>query len=263
MTNKLDQDSFDRRAAKYTPQRVDLFNEATRTCPNARSIERQLILDRLALVPGLHIADVGAGGGYLAEGISAAVDGDVHITCIENSESFAETIDPTYSIVISSLGDIGLPDASVDRVACLAGLHHQEDKLAFVREAFRILKPNGIIVVADGLQDSPTARFLNGPVDRFTDLGHDGMFLRHKEFTDLMQQAGFTAIREQYETYHWPFPDRRTMIAFSKSLFRMGGATLDQVEEAIDEYLGSDPLPEGIGMRWGLIYCSASKPAPG
>lgn len=259
MTDKQTQDRFDRRAAKYTPQRVGLYNRAMRGYPNARLTERQLILDRLALKPGLHVADVAAGGGYLADGISAAVEGNVRITCIENSPSFAETIDPKYSVVISSLGDIDFPNASVDRVASLAGLHHQEDKLAFFEEAFRILKPNGIIAVADVLEDSPPAKFLNGPVDRFTDLGHEGMFLRHNQFTSLLQQAGFTAIAEQYEEYFWPFPDRPSMIAFSKSLFRMEKATLEQVEQAIDEYLGSLSVPDGIGMPWSLIYGSGTK----
>ena len=259
MTNQEFEDSFDRRAANYTPQRVGPFNKANRSYPNARNTERQLILDRLALEPDLHIVDIAAGGGYLSDGISDALDGNVRMTCIENSRSFAETIDPKYSVVISSLGNIDLPDASVDRIACLAGLHHQEDKAAFFREAFRILKPKGIIAVADALEDSPTAKFLNGPVDRFTDLGHDGMFLRHNQLSSLMEQAGLSAISEQYEEYLWQFPDKPSMIAFSKLLFRMEKASLDQVEQAIDEYLGSISVSSGIGMPWSLIFASATK----
>ena len=48
MTDKQIQDRFDCRAAKYTPQRVGLYNRTNRSYPNARSIERQLILDRFA-----------------------------------------------------------------------------------------------------------------------------------------------------------------------------------------------------------------------
>ncbi|NNC89700.1 MAG: class I SAM-dependent methyltransferase [Akkermansiaceae bacterium] len=264
MTSRHHRDSFDGRAAQYTAERVAPFNAANRLAPGARATERDLLLDRLRLVPGVRVCDAVAGGGFLSEGIHDRLDGDCHIIAVENSESFAATIDPRFHPVVSSLCALDLDDASVDRVACLAGLHHQEDKLAFFREAHRILRPGGIIAVADGRKDSPPARFLNGPVDRFTEIGHDGMFPADGDLTALLREAGFAAIEENHEEYCWPFPDEATMVSYCRDLFRMHEGSLAEVERAIRDVLGVVPLADGrVGMPWGLLYASATRPERG
>ncbi len=166
-------DSFDRRAEKYTRNRIDLYNDAIRRLPHAREKERQLVIDQLRLACGQDICDVGAGGGYLSEGIDEALNGECRISCIENSQHFLDSIPDKYEKVLSSLNRVQLADGSFDRIAALAGLHHLEHKQDFFHEAYRLLKQTGRLVVADVLADSPQARFLNGPVDQFTDIGHD------------------------------------------------------------------------------------------
>ena len=51
-------DRFDDRARSYTPARVGLFNEANRRYPEVRSTERQLLIDRLDLKPGLTVCEL-------------------------------------------------------------------------------------------------------------------------------------------------------------------------------------------------------------
>ena len=251
-------DRFDVRAQSYSPARVGLFNQANRRYPEARATERALLIERLNLEPGLAICDVGAGGGYLAEGIDAVLPGECRILCVENSGAFLDSIDDRFDKILSSLCRIDLADAMVDRVSCLAGLHHQERKGDFFREAHRILRPGGRVVVADVLDGSPPAKFLNDSVDRYTDIGHDGMFLHPGELTGLMTEAGFDNASEQYEEYTWNFPDRKTMIWFCQTLFRMGKATPQQVEQEIDRYLQVTESPSGVHLHWSLIYANGS-----
>ena len=104
-------------------------------------------------------------------------------------------------------------------------MHHQEDKVSFVREAARILAPTGRLAIADVLGGSDVATWLNGPVDRATQpIGHNGMFLAHGELAGLMAEAGLENIEEVYHEYTWDFASVSEMVAYCKQLFRMSDA---------------------------------------
>lgn len=253
-------DRFDLRARRYTSERVGLYNQANHFLPQARETERNLLIQRLRLRPGQAVCDVAAGGGYLAEGIRDWLAGEVEIFCVENSTAFAATLGGEFHPVVSPLGAIALPDASMDRVACLAGLHHLERKADFFREALRLLKPGGILGVADVLDGTPPARFLNGPVDRYSDLGHDGMFFEPGQLTALMSGAGFEVLEETAETFFWRFADEDQMTTFCRSLFRMVKADPDEIRREIHRLLPVAVDDRGVALGWSLVYATARKP---
>lgn len=252
-------DRFDERASKYSRARIGLYNKATSFLPHAREKERQLVIDQLRLLPGLAVCDVGAGGGYLSEGIERATDGKCRIVCIENSRHFLDSIPGRFEKHLFSLNDIHLPDRSLDRIASLAGLHHLERKQDFFREAYRLLEEGGRLVVADVLAHTPPAEFLNGPVDRFTDIGHDGMFFERGELTDLCLDSGFTTVGEMYCQYTWDFPDHKSMRHYCSALFRMTKATLDEVDSAIRDHLEIIRTSRGVHLVWSLVTVCADK----
>jgi SAM-dependent methyltransferase len=259
MPNPAPVDPFDARAAAYTRDRIRLYNEANALCPHARAIERRRLVERLELRPGLAICDVGAGGGYLSDGIREALGGRCHIVCVENSEHFAESLRGAYATVLCSLSRLEVESASFDRVACLAGIHHQHDKARFFHEAYRILRPGGLLAVGDVLDGSAPARFLNEAVDRHSDLGHDGRFLTHGAATAWMEAAGFRDVGEAYETYTWDFPDEPTLTRYCKSLFRMTKAAPTEVERELRSYLGIESDERGARLHWGLLFATGRK----
>jgi cyclopropane fatty-acyl-phospholipid synthase-like methyltransferase len=255
-------DRFDERASKYTRARIELYNKATSILPHAREKERQLVIDQLRLSPGLTVCDVGAGGGYLSEGIEGATNGNCRIVCIENSQHFLDSIPGRFEKHLFSLHDIHLPDRSFDRIASLAGLHHLERKRDFFREAYRLLGEGGRLVVADVLAHTPPAEFLNGPVDRYTDIGHDGMFFERGELMDLCLDSGFSSVGEMYCQYTWDFPDHESMRSYCQTLFRMTKATPEEVDTAIRDHLEIIRTSRGVHLAWSLLTVSADKAVP-
>jgi ubiquinone/menaquinone biosynthesis C-methylase UbiE len=259
LSNERHEDAFDRRAAGYSAARIRQFNEAIEKHPTAREAERQILVDLLDLKPGNEICDVAAGGGYLAEGIYERLNGDCRIVCLENSAHFSESLPDRYERVLCSLSNIEIETRSLDRVACLAGMHHQEDKQRVFDEAFRILRVGGRIAVGDVLRGSAPARFLNEAVDRWSDLGHDGIFFETGELSRLLENAGFVEVVERLHEYTWDFPSFGDLAWFCKTLFRMTKAGIEDVEAELRRYIELDLEPGAARMRWSLVYASGRK----
>src|SRR5690606_21665116 len=167
------------------------------------------------LEPGLQVVDVPSGGGYLAEYLPP----DVECLHVETSRAFFEAAqrDGQPVVLAPSMGRLPLPDQSVDRVLSLAGLHHELDRLAFYREAQRVLKPSGWLFVAEVAEGSPVARFLDGFVDAHGD-GHQGLYLGPTE-GDTLRAAGFALCScEPLET-PWRARSEEELGAFCRELF--------------------------------------------
>ena len=232
------------------------YNAAHALVPDARESERALLVERLDLEPGLRVLDVPAGGGYLADGVRAGAS-DLSIVCMEPAAAFAAGIDRTHRRIRGTLTHLPFATARFDRVASLAGTHHLQSRLAFFTECRRVLRRGGRFAVADAAAGTPVARFLNGPVDRFTATGHDGRFFADGEAENLLRRAGFTDVHEEHLPCAWRFPDHGTLVRYCGLLFGLVRASEREIDDALREHFAIEEEADGrVCLPWSLVYAS-------
>jgi len=117
-------------------------------------------IEQFGLEPGMEVADFGAGAGYLAVEAAEAVgsEGRVYVIDIQQElltkathlakEHHLERLVFIHSDLEQERGST-LPDASVDAVIISNLLFQVEKKDALVREAHRVLRPGGRVLVVD------------------------------------------------------------------------------------------------------------------
>jgi ArsR family transcriptional regulator len=108
----------------------------------------------LRLVPRIVVADLGAGEGLISQLLAHRAE---RVWCIDNSPRMvAVGTELARKNGLANLGyklgdieDVPLPDRSVDLAILSQALHHANHPQTAVNEAFRILRPDGQLVVLD------------------------------------------------------------------------------------------------------------------
>jgi MPBQ/MSBQ methyltransferase len=164
------------------------------------------------LPQGTTVLDVGCGIGgssrILARDYGFAVTG---ITISPQQVKRAQELTPPDLDVTFVVGDaMALPfsDASFDVVWSIEAGPHMPDKAIFARELLRVLKPGGVLVVADWNQRDARQKPLNvweRPVMRqLLDQWSHPAFASIEEFAELLQETGFVA--GEVMTADWTLP---------------------------------------------------------
>ncbi len=227
-------------------QRGSAYDRAMRRLPKARAEEFGQVIARADLRSGQVVADVPAGGGYLRGFLPAGVAWEGHEPCASFQGGH-------HGAPSSGRPLLPFPwdDASMDRVICLAGLHHQDDKVSFHAEVRRVLRPSGLYVLSDVPADSPVAAFLDQFIGAHNSTGHAGTYLDGRTQAELTA-AGLRVRSDELVRFRWIFRDVAELGEFCHGLFDLRTASPRAVAEAASERLGVEDLPEGVGLRWEL-----------
>ena len=245
--------TFKRRAREYA--------DACRAFPAARETERRLLVDLLGAGPGDVVLDHPAGSGYFTEGLERG-EGGPTLLCAEPVLAFARHIPARFPRMLSGFTRFAVRSGAVDRMGSLAGLHHLQpfEKEAFFEEAFRVLRPGGVLAAADVRAGTRPALFLNGAVDRWSETGHQGMFFDEGELAELIRKAGFSEAEESLQEFTWDLPDLESLLSFAGSLFGLARASADNVRDELQRLFAVQIDDTGAHLPWALAYARGTKP---
>ena len=124
------------------------------------------VLAQLGLAPGMQVADFGCGSGDWVLVASRLVGTDGKVAAIDVQDSALSSVRSRSRIegalnVSSIRADLetprasGLPNASLDAVFLSNILFQSSKKERILHEAFRVLKPKGLLLFADWKEDAP------------------------------------------------------------------------------------------------------------
>ena len=118
---------------------------------------REAIVARSGVLPGMTVADVGAGTGLFSRLFARAVGPGGKVYAVDISRTFIDNVQLTSRAqglnnvigIVNSQTEIGLAPSSVDLVFLCDTYHHFEHPEKMLASIHRVLKPGGILVVID------------------------------------------------------------------------------------------------------------------
>jgi hypothetical protein len=163
----------------------------------------------------------------------------------------------TQNIKYFTYDNIPVKSQSVNKIICLASLHHlnTNERHVLYNEFNRILTKNGTLIIADVIQNSTQAKWLNIFVNKYNSNGHNGTFFTNNDST-LIKTSGFNNVNISFQNYNWNFENDDSAIDFCKLLF---GLNLCNDNNLLLYNIKSYLQYNNNKIPWKLIYFQCTK----
>jgi SAM-dependent methyltransferase len=151
----------DAELARYYPDEYWGAPEPSQKWINSSQSEKTRFLSRCGLDGG-KILDVGCGSGFFLRALDPTKWDRFGIEPSKAAAKEAERFIGAGQVIAGTMTQSGLPDASFDVVTLWSALEHANEPRAYLREAKRLVKPGGTLVVQLPNAASYQARVFQG-----------------------------------------------------------------------------------------------------
>ena len=196
------------------------------------------LLSGLRLMPGMTVLDFGAGACWTTRVLTqlgcAVIALDVSATALELGRELFSRMPPIGAqpqprFLVFDGHRIELPDASVDRIACVDAFHHVPNPAAVMAELGRVLRPGGIAGFSEPGPNHSRAARSQYEMKNYTAFENDVVMA---DVWQWAQAAGFSGMELAVfstESHRVSLPEFEDVIA--------GGAALDAYGEKLRAFL--------------------------
>lgn len=216
------------------------YDLAMKNYPNARNNEFNALFARCPIDSNETILDIPSLGGYLKKYCPEGTD--------VLSLDFAESINNVS--VVSPYEKWDIP--SVDRIVCLASIHHIQKLSLFLDNILSHLKDKGLIHLADVSLGSNISFFLDEFVGKYTSTGeHKGLYYN---WNNMLFPKNLSVLSISEIECPWVFESIQDMIHYCRLLFDLHNVSDRDILDNLEKYVGYKKVNNSIYLNWHLTY---------
>ena len=168
------------------------------------------VLSKLALKPGMVVADIGAGSGLFSRPLAKAVAPAGKVYAVDIQQDLLDHIDQrnreenigNIETVLGEYDNPKLPARNVDLAFINDVLHHIQHRAAYLKALATYIKPSGRIAIIEMDKNDPNTPHRNQPE----------LLVAREEILQWMSDAGFKLIQEHPDL----FPGTKLFLVFGR-----------------------------------------------
>lgn len=163
-----------------------------------------------------------------------------------------------WNIVKTDYSLKNIASAYFDAVVTIAGIHHldDEEQREFLSATKRVLKHDGRLLMSEVKENSPTSRFLDQFVGKYTGTGHTGNYLK-SDFVRIAAAAGYKTVTRETIVCPWAFPNEDVLFNWMSKFFGLSKLSKEHLLSEVETILGMKKSSDVLTVNWELDFIFA------